>query len=138
MVSGGIEVKKFAEIHLTLEAKFADDPLTLLFLWAMLTYFLRFYSIGESILEIENQNTRLIWQSRSPKKTKFSSHIGTSRLVCSANQWTGFIMIGKLVVNGLIVEFQYTQLISLLFCCPVAIMKKFVQLMQHFHCLRNP
>ena len=64
--------------------KFADDPLTLLFLQVMLTYVQRFYPTGESILE-----------KALAYIDQFSGHVETSRLVCSANQCTDFYVIGK-------------------------------------------
>ena len=41
-----------------------------------------------------------------------SNHIETSQLICSANQLTGFYMIGTLVVKGLklVLMFYSTQL----------------------------
>ena len=37
----------------------------------------------------------------NPLKTYVPYHIETSQLICSANQLTGFYMMGTLVVNGL-------------------------------------
>ena len=37
----------------------------------------------------------------NPLKTYVPYHIETSLLICSANQLTGFYMMGTLVVNGL-------------------------------------
>ena len=47
-----------------------------------------------------------------PFNDPYSNHIETSQLICSANQLTGFYMIGTLVVKGLklVLMFCSTQL----------------------------
>ena len=51
-----------------------------------------------------------------------SNHVETSQLICSANQLTGFYMIGTLVVKGLklVLMFCSTQLT---FTCSKSAMK---------------
>ena len=44
-----------------------------------------------------------------PFNNQCSHHIETSQLICSANQLTGFYMIGSLFVKGLIIIFFETQ-----------------------------